>query len=131
MKANELRIANYIDTNFASSDKSIESFRSSKVQEISEKGVKIQDKLIVHEYIAPILLTVEWLVALGLEPKDEEYFYLKNDDRQILIDIEAFDVWFDFREEGYHCAIKHDLKYVHRLQNLYFELNDKELEITK
>lgn len=129
MKATELRIGNYIDANFASIEKPVAAFENSRVQEVNESSVKIQDKVIIHEYIAPILVTEEWLVALGLERKDEEYFYVKNGDRQILIDVDGFDVWFDYKEEGYHCAIKYDLKYVHRLQNFYFELNDTELEL--
>lgn len=129
MKATELRIGNYIDANFASIERPVLYFQKSRVQEITESGVKIQDKVIILEYIAPIIVTEEWLVALGLERKDEEYFYLKNGDRQILIDVDGFDVWFDFKEEGYFCAIKYDLKYVHRLQNFYFELNDTELEM--
>jgi len=131
MKASEFRIWNIVKCPAHNSD-------YSEITELTQDSFSCRsfrngDVLTEGSYdlslIEQIPLTEEWLINFRLKRKDEDHFYLKEDDHQILVDINTFDVVLDFREEGYYVTVKHDLKYVHKLQNFYFELNETELEL--
>jgi hypothetical protein len=71
------------------------------------------------ETLKPIELTEEWLQKFGFELYDSvefRHFYRKND----------FDLNQDYQPIDFDCI---EIKYVHQLQNLYFALTGKELEI--
>ena len=116
MNAQELRIGNYIhgwfNTNEGIEQKAFP-ISGKVIQEIEEWGV--------HDY-SPIPLTEDWLIrASGKKDQlapyiDFGYFELTKADND----------WYFVEKEGVRlCAIK----YVHQLQNLYFALTGKELEI--
>jgi len=128
MKATELRLGNYIQGSIIVSNGEVIENNHILV-DLNVLKMSIDEQQSAISRINPIPLTEDWILKFGLKRKDEEYFYLKEYDHQILIDINTFDVVLDFREEGYYVTIKHDLKYVHKLQNFYFELNDRELEL--
>jgi len=139
MKANELRVGNLVYVGYSGTNEPILGIIEESARLMFESNHyfgllfnyadPIGNRIIELRYCEPIPLTEEWLINFRLKRKDEEFFYLKEDDHQILIDVNTFDVVFDFREEGYYVTVKHDLKYVHKLQNFYFELNDTELEL--
>jgi len=139
MKANELRVGNLVYVGYSGTKEPILGIIEESARLMFEGNHyfgllfnyadPIGNRIIELGSCEPIPLTEEWLINFRLKRKDEEFFYLKEDDHQILIDVNTFDVVLDFREEGYYVTVKHDLKYVHKLQNFYFELNDTELEL--
>jgi hypothetical protein len=107
MKANELRIGNYLNT---------------------INGVKRVSDISIDRYCwftdnqcEPIQLTEEWLVKFGFE-KELDRVYRKNKSHMIE---------FIFYEEGVLCTSQsvclNKIKHIHQLQNLYFALTGEEL----
>ena len=76
------------------------------------------------EYASPIPLTEEWILKFGFEKKKDYYnrYYFSIDGMDIRIDDDMFET-----EVGE--SLYKRIKYVHQLQNLYFALNDKELNL--
>ncbi len=78
------------------------------------------------EYLKPIPITEEWLLKFGFK-KDNHGFVL-HDKMSLSIhfskELGFVPCWQDFV-----LSIKYNLKYIHQLQNLYFALTQKELEI--
>tara|TARA_R110000868_G_scaffold130029_2_gene339531 strand:+ start:2499 stop:2933 length:435 start_codon:yes stop_codon:yes gene_type:complete len=76
--------------------------------------------------INPIKLTQKWLTAFGFKQRGElgDYFHPKGD-RYTIGNNKFFDMWV------VDTVITHRIKYVHELQNIYFELDKLELEPIK
>jgi hypothetical protein len=115
MKANELRIGNFINRNDI----------KLPLTEFSFDLVKV-----LYNY-SPIPLTEEWLLKFGFENmtsnerfpwwEHKDFIYL---DFRILLYENNF--YFD-NGASEHCG--QPLKYVHQLQNIYFALTGEELTI--
>jgi len=120
IKANELRINNY--------------YKINKSVSIDENVFKldltdIRANKNICDLINPIPLTEEWLFKLGFEVEEMRngYQYTLN----------GFCIWNSFDSECYSFMIGNDrndinifdieLKYLHKLQNLYFALTNIEL----
>ena len=100
------------------------------IKSFDEEHVVLKDNVLSEYYldyigydeIEPIEITEEWLLKLGYE-KDGDFFRIKNTRLA-----EAF----IFKEGLSICVhsfwLKH-IKSIHQLQNLYFALTGKELEI--
>jgi len=74
----------------------------------------------IYTYLEPIPLTEEWLVKLGFRKngrKDGFQVYTTNMNKN------------EFCLDNGICVIKDGIKFVHSLQNLYFCLTQKELQI--
>jgi len=131
MKANELRIGNYVDYWF-------------KALDIHEKEYLIQNGADIqahenHNVFEPIPLTEEWLLKFGLIKKyikdelEPDGYMLDDDGKRIYhwVDNGVFnleiqpnkEIWFELYSHYRH------LQYVHQLQNLYFALTNIELKI--
>jgi len=116
MKANELRIGNLVYLN----DKQ-------KVWEILD-GHEI-DEINENKTVEPINLIEEWLLKFGFI-KNQNVFWISISSIKAEIHIEQYSKEFvtivrsDFSE-----LILCPVKYVHQLQNLYFALTGKELEV--
>lgn len=88
------------------------------------KGISIQD-------ISPISLTEEWLLKFGFnESASGNYHEIKLTNRSSLFkiiddDFITMEIGGDMPDE---TELKH-IKYVHQLQNLFFALSGKELEV--
>ena len=110
MKANELRIGNYV-------------MYSSLIQ---VNGYNIAECEEYPTRFAPIPLTREWLLKFGFVEKIDAYFY--ND--YCIEDIHNGATWviseFDHITDEF-TAIGCGIKYVHQFQNLYFALTGEEL----
>jgi len=113
MKANELRIGNYIST-----DKGI-------LQKVNFNTFEYlaNDKFAPHDAIDPIPITEEWLLKFGFDKAVNKPIYIR---------------WAGRFKIKYYLAINSlaiigssslELKYVHQLQNLYYALTGTELEI--
>jgi len=111
MKANELRIGNWVHSGLTDTDFIIDAHDIRNISAGFDNG-KTQ----------PILLTEEWLLKFGFEFNNlnETYFFEKFSFRLYLRENELYHNWM-----GGNVFIKH----VHQLQNLYFALTGEELKI--
>lgn len=85
------------------------------------------------EYAKPIPLTEEWLLKFGFENDTYGNFTLSLGD---ILDVQWVMVsfkYYDLKEwdstQFSDNNLMYDCKYVHQLQNLYFSLTGKELEV--
>ncbi len=132
MKANELRVGNYVQTDNSTPPHYIDIITVDSILDLGKYGGKINNN---HdswdwdlENIHPIPLTEEWLLKFGFEK------LLIGDGNEYLIDVNGLGwsinikskyVGFDYLEntEIAKCL------YVHQLQNLYFALTGEELQL--
>ena len=119
MKANELRVGNWIKTP-EQEEKVYDNFFD------TDEGVRFINDWNIS-VIKPIPLTEEWLIKFGNWDITEEGLisYDLNYDEQL-------EEWlfyvYNIKGDKINCAM---IKYVHQLQNLYFALVGEELEIKK
>ena len=107
MKANELRIGNYVDLGG------------------HRNLYKIKDEELSGLNLNGESLTIEWVLLFGFKDSNNG-IYLDEEN-----DIELFyinDLYFNLSYKN--TVIDNDLYYVHQLQNLYFALTENEIEIT-
>ena len=106
MKANELRIGNYVN------------WIDGKIQEITGKDIHWKEKNDNTELspfdFAPIPLTEEWLLKFGFRESNKYLFKYK-----LGLKKRGDNYFYD------NISIKH----VHQLQNLYFALTGEELTL--
>ena len=115
MKANELRIGNFVETKRGISKVFVLTIDNVVETENKEYDVK------------PIPLTEEWLLKFGFEEyefEDEIFGYVLNDFGYVNEFQFMIRIFIDF--EG--ILIQKPIKYVHQLQNLYFALTGEELK---
>ena len=124
MKANELRIGNWVKWNYEES--------SDGNAYPVEFGYELDDIKNNPNIVEPIPLTEEWLVKFGFD-KEEEYDEGKVIDYRMTLmknSLEFVSFWESEDITGvnqYQTGV--DVEYVHQLQNLYFALTGTELEI--
>ena len=135
MKANELRIGNYV--NVPRADQS--PFRIDAFEYLSEKFIKVA--MIHPEHgedfhpltwygndLTPIQITEELLLKCGFD-KDFEYFeFLKDNEFFISYNIfkKQMGIYINGTRGGRYWI---DCLYLHQLQNLFFALTNQELKI--
>ena len=120
MKANELRIGNWVYNDFTRED-----------IEVYPMMIHRLSKIEGEHHIKPIPLTEEWLIKFGFEKDVLSLFNI-----EILKDKDPTSAIIICLEDGL-CEITRNsrfgttisMKYVHQLQNLYFALTGEELEI--
>jgi hypothetical protein len=128
MTANELRIGNYVT-------KSLRSGNGRKIDSLigCEDIVRIHNFYNSSIYIyEPIPITEEWLMKFGATKYNGNRFYLDLETKGVLqLFWNIGDDYFicEFNSCPNHICYFNDHKYVHQLQNLYFALTQKELEI--
>lgn len=128
MKANELRIGNFI------SIEGVGSPMQSTVTAIEQDKIFYTLRLRLEEktdflralmcYIQPVLLTEEWLIKLGAMIIGDNTYTL---DRFKLIWKSAYKYWYVV--DGHSLTYLTKLDFVHEWQNFYFAMQGKELEI--
>jgi len=130
MKAESLRIGNYVDVYKGDVHYGIE-----VVNNISSMGINerlpgeyyavfenpMNDELLVK----PIPLTEEWLIRFGFEGSHALGFRILINQRYNLEISDLNNVKFQRRGLEINCMM--NLEYVHQLQNLYYPLNGEEL----
>ncbi len=110
MEAKELRIGNYI------------MFSKNDCTAGQPVKFEIQDFIVIKK-IRPIPLTEDWLISAGFMQSGRHWTNLVIDlDYITQDDFFEYEIQFPFLDWQ-----KHDLKYVHQLQNLYFALTGEEL----
>jgi len=116
MKANELRIGNYIyeyNKPFKVTHFTIGSFaRSSSKYNGGRRDLK------------PIPLTEEWLLKFGFE-SSQDYYIKPNSGLMIGVTLDG--QLYSHFDSDYPLLLNHKIKYVHQLQNLYFAFTNTEL----
>ncbi len=126
MKANELRIGNYVNVPIQEQCP----FRIDAFEYCSEKFIKVAQEVKLNGFevhpltwyggdLQPIPLTEEWLLKFGFDRNGKKLTFWKID---LVEDEEGI---FSFDESRIYI----DVKYVHQLQNLYFALVGEELTI--
>ena len=115
MKANELRIGNYIYSQLGNFGKVISIEPNTVILVTSEKKVQCIDA-----DCSGVPLTEEWLLKFGFEKQGMAY--VRND----------FDItkWSDGRFM-YGGKINLHVDSIHQLQNLYYALTGEELQLSK
>ena len=110
MKANQLKVNNYVQNGFS---------KTIQVKWISEESITGYN----IETIKPIPLTEEWLTNLGAENYKEFFIH----DRFMLQWIKGHNYWYvtDAQFKTYITKIE----FVHEWQNLFFTLTQKELTL--
>lgn len=135
MKANELRIGNIIKIGYGYPEK----YTEHKIIAISpnDYGIAYDDdgdiEYIILESCKPIPLTEEWLLKFGFEKLNNgwySFYSLFGDGMfyQFNYNVEITKATIETSPTN-ETQLNNNIKYVHQLQNLYFALTNKELEI--
>ena len=119
MKANELRIGNYVFSAEDNKTGEVLQIDSSGIIFANKNGNRWQDL----KNIQPISLTEETLLKSGFR-KSKSGMYLFD---KFSFDLSDFE--FGVESDYYYLTISENIKYLHQLQNLYFALTGQELEI--
>jgi hypothetical protein len=117
MKANELRIGNYV--NYI-----IEDDLDERKEWLEISQIDAEDLMSLDDNYSPIPLTEEWVESLGFE-YNEYYtnYHLNNTSVQF-----RDGRWlFSNDQSDAGCFVLREIKYVNQLQNIYFALTDTEL----
>lgn len=129
MKSKELRVGNWVN------HKNENGSYNLLVGEISTRGISVKFNgggwLLTYDEISPITLNEDTLLKLGFEKvvRDNELYFLKGD----CFELHQFNQYGHFSYtcgdnlKGNFVSIRVDS--LHQLQNLYFALTDKELDV--
>ena len=124
MKANELRIGNWVNDGFSTIELEAIDF---VVMSDAPEGLSLK----------PLPITEQWLVDFGFEKTDDYgdqiYYELKTEGSR------GYYVCFDHEEWVFGLSVRNEctcliydephFQYVHQLQNLYFALTGEELTL--
>lgn len=114
MKANELRIGNWVKLDLIGTE--------NQVTQILERGVNCGSIGVLYEMVKPIPLTEEWLERFGFE---NSWLWRHKDVYFNLLAIG--DVYYYTADDHHHTS--EAMRYVHQLQNLYFALTGEEITV--
>lgn len=118
MKANELRIGNYINIDLPISNEG----KLTRIGAINSKKVNGVE---ITKY-KPIPLTEEWLIKFGFIFGIKLHDFVKG--KHQFVEFNVLNGYFS--ESGvFYYSMKTQIKYVHQLQNLYFALTGEELTL--
>ena len=136
MEAKELRIGNYILDYEAEPEVSIY-WKVEEIQRLSNDKALNQTLGVTYRKGScwtcdpePIPLTEEWLVKFGWGKSNEHELCDNSNDIVFVYDwhFKRFEIQIDTEHVGVEYRLYH-IKYVHKLQNLYFALTNEELTI--
>jgi hypothetical protein len=142
MKANELRIGNFINDLEDRSDPNIyvvariesseyTSWNSGEEYNVIASCLDPEKKGYFEIRPHGIPLTEEWLVKFGFTYNEDHLVYQKegfNITDNTIIEGDYYLACYDAQFDDWD-AMGHAFQYVHQLQNLYFALTGKELEL--
>ena len=118
MKAQELRIGNYVNLNGKDKQLGIGGLKEIAYEEFSPKHTNV---------FKPIPLTEEWLVKFGFERVAlNDGVHYENDNMWIYLLSDCFDLELNTHNERFNLFRQYK-KHVHQLQNLFFALTGEEL----
>ena len=128
----ELRIGNYVVTD------------SGVIRKVTEVSDHCINKTAIGRtediFINPIHLTIDLLLKYGFHYggsfNDILYLDLNGEDESLCLYTKGYNgipfdesIYVDFNDGGDGGAIKTEVKYLHQLQNLYYAITGKELEV--
>jgi len=85
----------------------------------------------------PILLTEEWLLKFGFSENENDVLQIETTLMPLSVTLsdnypdEKYKAWVYEDENSSYHIISDNIKYVHQLQNLYFDLTNEELTLNK
>lgn len=132
MKANELRVGNFVDFGHVGMN---------GWQEFAVVVGCVQNTIIIDDNrlpnytelggdeMKPIPLTEEWLERFGFTETNRITRVLDSEEVELIFDLADRFVIVDLGQGSQLSGIAVDCKYVHQLQNIYFTLTGKELEL--
>jgi hypothetical protein len=157
MRANELRIGNFVNGEVEQEDGSTKLYTvkilavdsTSSLGEgwdfLLESMTKTEEEIEVYEDLQPIPLTEEWLVRFGFSIKKQksihgtDIFYISHCDIDYCFAYAEFRGDYGFyieytdspyeKDKDYQYSVSFGIKHVHTLQNLYFALTGEELKL--
>lgn len=127
-QANELRIGNWVK-------------QDGDIEQVTFKTFELLNDIDTY-YVAPIPLTEDILLKCGFEKRNNSYFLRVQDLKSFEYYMET--IFDDSHFFAYISIIRHlpkggeeiktekrklNIKFLHQLQNLYFALTGKELEV--
>ncbi len=123
MRANEFRLGNYIQTD--KGDVAV-------IIRVEQDGIMVApiDEEDYDYHILPIPLDEEWLFNFGFKHKYDSVYSIPYGEQEIQIKLQGDRAGVILKSDELALGI-YGLDYVHKLQNLYYCLTDKELVITK
>lgn len=134
MKANELRIGNWVQYPNYNKDGTVKYFKIRDIytddDKISLTDGRIQLPSSNLKYIKPVPLTEEWLL---------KFRFVKSSNKLMFLPMPKIKAELHYEKHNYGnvitiqsdfgMLIPDDIKYVHQLQNLYLALTGEELNI--
>ncbi|MDD6210530.1 MAG: hypothetical protein PUB21_08000 [Bacteroidales bacterium] len=122
----ELRVGNYVKDR-GNKILRIDYFEIDKVcQEMEVANMKVHPLTEYVEHLEPVPISIDMLLKFGFI--DDSY---PGCEEQIIFKLEEFWILYNRRSELYGIMLAErvvcELKYLHQLQNIYFDLQGKEL----
>jgi hypothetical protein len=126
MKASELKIGNYINTDAKDELRTVVEIRHNtvSVKYIRSDTNQPHQSMVEYDRLTPIPLTEDWLLKSGCEKKSDNIFTI---DRFELRWKKAYKYWYVLDAITYNYFTK--IEFVHEWQNFYFVLQGTELEM--
>lgn len=129
MKASELRIGNWIKSQFGGIQQAVD-VMCDGINTLKHEGIN-------YEFIEPIPLTEEWLLKFGFQKDDNGCYWVNL--LTHYFELEKSDCfWFpvyaqipEFSHEKEQRVSLNCIEHVHQLQNLYFALTGEELTFSE
>jgi hypothetical protein len=129
MKANELRIKNYVEVNGK-----VEQMHFICEEEPAVSSIEYGAHVLSWRDISPIPITEEWLTRFGFwQWGSYTHLWKVNRDTGLKITIRSRPLRKRHHGCDYELNNNHSIgiKHVHQLQNLYYALTGEELTLTK
>jgi hypothetical protein len=130
MKVNNLRVGNWVIDYEAEPNKTIY-WQVETIEYLNTTlGIRFRDGSCwtCEEFIEPIPLTEEWIVKFGInETKDQDIYRINYVSYHKGTNTFNYCLGYYYDDQGYVDNIFKEIKHVHQLQNLYFELTGQEL----
>jgi hypothetical protein len=121
----ELMIGNYLYCEYSDEIIQVTEIKNDGVYASSNKTVI--ERYYYYEELHPIPIDEKWIIDFGF--RDLDYVFVLNAGRKkLLVNWSTRIVSSNIRNNFYLNKYKH-IKYIHQLQNLYFALTGKELEL--
>ena len=125
MKSTELRIGNLL--RYTDYTKVKEQLRGTPF-ELTADDILFLSENSVH-YVDPIQLTEEWLIKFGFKKVQEDKYGCHYENKECWIYLTQSGFEIEIITASGRFNLSRTYKYVHQLQNLYFAITCKELEV--
>lgn len=112
----EIRLGNYLKINW-----------SNELRKIDQLDIRDIAEGRINGGVSPIYITHEWLLKFGFEKCVNGYW--SSDE---FLNVKIYDKSIEVYISGSDTNLAHaDFSYIHQLQNIYFCLTNKELQLSE